>query len=142
MPDLAELAQRFWTDLMARPTGPYGFRFALQPTMAALMAIVDGIKDARTGRSPYLWTVVYDPERRAKRLQEGFHATKRILLLGIAMELLYQIPQFKTFYVGEAAAVVLVLCFAPYLLLRGPVARIAQHYIAHKNSARPSRVHE
>ena len=33
------------------------FRFILQPVMAAVAALHDGIKDARLGRSPYFWTV-------------------------------------------------------------------------------------
>ena len=142
MPDLSELAQRFWTDLLARPDGPYAFRFVLQPTMAVIAALVDGIKDARAGRSPYFWTVVYDRELRAARLHEGIRATKRILLLGIAMELFYQLPRFKTLYVGEAVVIVFGLCFLPYLLMRGPVARIAKYYFAsHKKTTRPSQVH-
>jgi hypothetical protein len=142
MADLSELAQRFWSDILARPHGPYAFRFALQPTMAAIAALVDGIKDARAGRSPYFWTVVYDRELRAARLREGIRATKRILLLGVVMELLYQLPRFKTLYVGEAVVIVFGLCFVPYLLMRGPVARIAKHYVApHDKTTRPSQVH-
>ena len=34
------------------------FRFILQPSMAAIAAIRDGLKDARTGRSPYFWAIV------------------------------------------------------------------------------------
>ena len=37
------------------------FRFILQPVMAAIFAIRDGMKDARAGRSPYFWTVLHDP---------------------------------------------------------------------------------
>jgi hypothetical protein len=32
----------------------------------------------------------------------------------------------KTFYPGEAAIVAIMLAFVPYLLLRGPVARIVR----------------
>ena len=45
------------------------FRFFLQPTMAILFAIRDGIKDARTGRSPYVWTILHKPEERRARLR-------------------------------------------------------------------------
>ena len=40
-----------------RASGPLSFRFILQPSMAAIAAIHDGVKDARAGRSPYFWTV-------------------------------------------------------------------------------------
>lgn len=136
MSELQEILNRFWTDLMARPNGPYGFRFMLQPAMATLMALIDGIKDARTGRSPYFWTIINDSQQRAGRLHEGVKATTRILLLGLAMELLYQIPQFKTFYPGEAAVIIFVLCFLPYLLLRGPIARVARWWMSRKSESR------
>jgi hypothetical protein len=44
--------QRIWEDLMARPGGSLALRFILQPTMSAIFAVRDGIRDARTGRSP------------------------------------------------------------------------------------------
>lgn len=118
--------ERFWTDLTSRPGGPMSFRFILQPVMATIAAWHDGVKDAATGRSPYFWTVLTDPEKRAARLKEGFKATSRILALGLAMDLIYQIVVFKMFYPMEAVVVALVLAFVPYLLLRGPFARLAK----------------
>ena len=47
------VCQRIWRNLVERPSGPMSFRFILQPSMAAIAAIHDGIKDVRTGRAPY-----------------------------------------------------------------------------------------
>jgi len=47
------------------------FRFILQPIMAAIAAVYDGVKDARTGRSPYLWAILTNPVERGGRLREG-----------------------------------------------------------------------
>jgi hypothetical protein len=44
---------RLWQNIIDRPGGPMTFRFILQPAMATLAALFDGIKDARTGRSPH-----------------------------------------------------------------------------------------
>ena len=41
-----EIHRRFWADIFERVHGPMTFRFYLQPTMALLAAIPDGIKDA------------------------------------------------------------------------------------------------
>ncbi len=49
---------RIWHDLIDRPSGPMAFRFILQPLMAAIEAILHGRSDARTGRTPYFWTVM------------------------------------------------------------------------------------
>lgn len=117
--------QRFWSNIVHRPDGPMSFRFLLQPVMAALAAWKDGKLDAATGRSPYFWTVLTDPERRGPRLREGLGATGKILAIGLAMDLVYQVVVLRHFYPMEAIVIALLLAFIPYLLLRGPFARIA-----------------
>jgi hypothetical protein len=121
-----EALDRFWRDLAGRPTGPMALRFILQPSMAAIAAIHDGVKDARAGRAPYWWTVVRNSHDRVERLSEGLTATARIILLGLAMDVIYQYLVFKTFYPAEALVVALLLAFVPYLLIRGPATRIVR----------------
>jgi hypothetical protein len=36
--------ERFWRDLLERPEGPMRLRFMLQPTMAAIAALRDGLR--------------------------------------------------------------------------------------------------
>jgi hypothetical protein len=127
-----ETFPRAWSNMVQRASGPLSFRFILQPAMAALAAIHDGRKDARTGRSPYLWTIVrfwtvaHTRGERIERLREGLTATSRIILLGIIMDVIYQILEYTTFYPAEALLIALLLAFLPYLLIRGLVARIAR----------------
>jgi hypothetical protein len=122
----AEVYRRVWRNIMDRPSGPMMFRFILQPVVAAIAALRDGVKDGRAGRSPYLWTVLTNRSDRVGRLGEGLISTGQIILLGLAMDSLYQVIVLKAFYPGEAAIVALLLAFLPYLLLRGPVARITR----------------
>ncbi len=122
----AEVRHRFWEDLLERPGGPMTFRFILQPIMAAIAALHDGIKDATDGRSPYTWTILANSKQRGRRLREGLIATARVILLGLCMDVIYQLIVLKTFYPGEAAVVALGLAFLPYLFLRGPIDRIAR----------------
>ena len=56
-----EVRHRVWHQLIERPDGPMTFRFILQPIMAAIAALRDGVKDARTRRSPYFWTLLTNP---------------------------------------------------------------------------------
>ena len=114
----AEVRGRIWQNLLDRPGGPMTFRFFLQPIMAAIAALLDGLKDARTGRSPYLWTILSNPEKRGGRLREGLISTARVILLGLCMDLIYQFIEFKTFHPAEAVIIALLLAFVPYLLLR------------------------
>ena len=125
---------RLWRDVLARPGGPMTFRFILQPLMAVIAALRDGVSDARLGRSPYFWSIVRGVESRSARLREGIISTARIIILGVIMDTIYQWRVLHTFYPGQAAAVALLLAFVPYLLLRGPIERAARHRLARPES--------
>ena len=127
--------ERIWQNLLDRPSGPMTFRFVLQPIMATIAALVDGVKDARTGRSPYFWTVLTDPTARGSRLNEGLIATARVILLGLAMDLIYQYIVFDTFHPAEAVITAVLLAFMPYLLLRGPITRVARWWLGRKSAS-------
>lgn len=132
MDAFVEYLQRFWTDMVARTEGPMTFRLFLQPTMALLMALRDGIKDAKAGRQPY-WVYLRqaDPDARREGWREGVRAVTRILLLGIAMDVIYQFKVFGGYrYPLETLVIAILLAFVPYLLLRGPITRIAARWMA------------
>ena len=130
----AEVHQRIWKDILDRPGGPMWFRFILQPVMAAIAALYDGIKDARLGRDPYLWTILTNRQESAGRVREGVLATGRIILLGLGMDAVYQATVLKTYYPGEMVLIAVLLAFVPYLLLRGPSARIARWWMTRKSA--------
>jgi hypothetical protein len=44
------------------------------------------------------------------------------------MDLFYQLLVFKTFYPNEAVIIAFLLAFMPYLVIRGPVTRIARFW--------------
>ena len=125
-----ETQARFWRDIFDRPGGPMSFRFILQPTMATIAALHDGIADARSGRRPYLHTILTDPAARAGRTMEGLYAISRIILLGFAMDAIYQWRELGTFFPAEAVVITLILAVIPYVILRGPIARIARWWFA------------
>ncbi len=127
---------RFWEDLISRPSGPMAFRFLLQPVMAGSFAIRDGFKDARFGRTPYFWAILHDPARRKSSLHEGFKATLRIIILGLAMDLIYQLSVFHAFYLLQAVFLTVTIAFLPYVLLRGPAARVYRWWLR-KKTPRP-----
>jgi hypothetical protein len=126
MSELQGLLSRLWADLIARPGGPLELRFLVQPLVAAVLAVRHGMLDARTGQSPYFWTLVHDPALRRERLREGVKATLSVVLLGVAIDALYQFKVHGTVYPGEAIGIALLLGFVPYLLIRGPTDRIAR----------------
>ncbi len=130
-----EELQRVWRSILARPGGPMTFRFVLQPTMAAIAALRDGVGDARLGRTPYLAAIVSGVEGRSARLWEGIVSTARILILGVVMDVVYQLIFLDAFYPAESAIIAVLLAFVPYALLRGPFERIARHWVARPASS-------
>jgi len=122
----------FTSDLIDRIHGPLSFRFILQPVMAAIYAIRDGVHDAHEGKPAYFWNVLTHSGRRAQ-LSTAWHRVLRVIILGVAMDVIYQLMVFKTIYLVQLAVVVLGLAFVPYVLLRGPVNRLARHRISAKS---------
>ena len=120
---------RFWADLAGRLTGPLTFRLLLQPTMATLYAVRDGMKDAYEGRPAYFWAIFSQRGAAWPLLREGKKAVGRVIALGFVMDVIYQVIVFKWIYPLELIIVVFVLAFLPYLLLRGPVNRITKRWI-------------
>lgn len=81
------------------------------------------------GANPYLWTLLSDPRKRSSRLHEGLICTARVILLGLCMDLIYQVIVFDTFHPAEAVIIAGLLAFVPYLLLRGPITRVARWWL-------------
>ena len=123
---MEELIARGWDGLAARIGGPMTFRLILQPLMAALLALRAGLKDAREGRPAYLWTVLTDPGQRAELLHEGWKSIARVFFLAVIMDLIYQWIMQHWIYPLETLVVAILLAVVPYVLLRGPVNRIAR----------------
>jgi len=131
-----DISTRFWNDIVGRLTGPLTFRVILQPVMGMLFATIDGIKDAHHGRPPYFWTIITHPEARTHSLEEGASRVPRVLTLAVVMDAIYQLMVFRAIYLVELVVVVLILAFVPYLLLRGPVNRIARHWMTRRSYTR------
>ena len=126
MSEIQEILTRFWDQLIAQPSGPLSFRLILQPLMATILAVLDGLKDARTGRPPFLRTIVNDPSQRGAYLREGLRRVSRVILFAFVMDAIYQVLVFRRFYLAEALVTVFVLAVLPYLVIRGPADRITR----------------
>lgn len=135
---LQDMTTRLWHDLLARPSGPFAFRFLLQPTMAAIAAIRSGIVDARTGRSPYFLALWTEPAERRARVREGLSATAKIFVVGLVMDTIYQLVVLGKFYPGEALIVSVALAVVPYFMIRGPAARVARWWSSRHGAPRPA----
>jgi hypothetical protein len=123
---MEELIARFTENLLGRLTGPLHFRFLMQPAMAAILAIRAGIHDAREGRPPYFWAIFTERGRAKELLREGWKAVASIFTIAVCMDIVYQLVVLRWVYPLETIVVALALAVVPYVLLRGPVNRMAQ----------------
>lgn len=119
---------RVWHDLIGRIGGPLSLRLWLQPTMAMVFAVRDGLKDSRTGNPAYFYAFFTDPQHRRTLLTSGWHAVAKVFLLVVALDAIYQLIVFRWIYPIEALLVAFILALFPYFLLRGPVNRIARRF--------------
>ena len=119
-----EIFNRITGDLVGRLDGPFKFRFLLQPLMAILFAIRDGRKDAQAGREPYFWALLTEQSQRSGLLRECWDAMKKVFIVALLIDVIYQALVFRRIYLGEALVVAPVLAFIPYILFRGLVSRL------------------
>jgi hypothetical protein len=120
------LFARVVEQLIARVTGPMKFRLFLQPAMAIFFAVRGGLKDAREGKPPYFWGLFTDRRERESMLKNGWKSVGKVFILAIVLDAVYQYIALRWFYPGEAVLVAIILAIIPYLLVRGPVNRIAR----------------
>jgi hypothetical protein len=119
------LIARVTENLIGRISGPMKFRLILQPGMALFLAIREGLKDAREGKPPYFWAIFTDAGERRAMLKEGWKSIGKVFILAVVLDVVYQIIVHRSVYPGEAVLTAIILAILPYLLVRGPVNRIA-----------------
>ena len=135
---MEELLTRVWENLLGRVHGPLTFRLILQPLAAAVIATRAGIKDARSGRPAYGWAVLANRVRRKELLREGWKEVTRVFLLALAVDLVYEVIEFRRVYPGESLIVAAVLALLPYPLIRTSVNLIircfGRHHVVSKSA--------
>ena len=127
--------RNFWEDLIGRLGGPITFRFILQPATAVILAIRDGLKDARAGRPLYFWSFFTHPTERRQLLTDGWKSAGLVIAFAIVIDGVYQLMVFQWFYPGEALTVAIVLAILPYLLIRGLTNSLTRREMESKGKA-------
>jgi hypothetical protein len=103
---------RFWGNIIDRGTGPMTFRFFFQPVMAIAWGLYDGMRDVRLSRGSGVSTQT--PLLPADELL----SIARLFLLGLIIDLIYQIWVLGPFYPGESLLVTIPLVSIPYFAAR------------------------
>jgi hypothetical protein len=127
-----------WQNLVERTEGPMNLRFFLQPAMAIFFAIRAALRDVKENRVPYLWRFATSDGDRKAVAKEGWKDFGKVFLIATILDIVYQLVVIfvlktkSSFYPLESIIVALLLSFIPYVLLRGPVNRLARLFINKK----------
>ncbi len=117
---------------------PFGLNASEKASMSTLFAVRDGIRDAKAHNPAYLWTVWSDKAQRRELLLNGWKGVGKVFMIAILLDAIYQIMEFRTFYPGEALITACLLALVPYILLRGPINRIARRGFNPARRSRPA----
>lgn len=123
---IEEAVIRGWENFLARPGGHFGLRFYLQPAMASLIALRAGLRDAREHRPAYLWAALSDASARQQLLHGGWKDIRTVFIVAVVLDIAYQLVTHQGIYAFEVLFTATLLAVVPYLLLRGPIGRLAR----------------
>ncbi len=116
--------QQIWDGLAARITGPMSFRFTVQPLVAIVLGIRDGIKDAKVGNPPFFLDLVFSPRDRKRNIIDASKSIGITIIIGIVIDAIVQYLLFKQVRLVPAILVGTLVIAVPYSLARGLTNRI------------------
>jgi hypothetical protein len=127
-----EIFSRVWENLGGRLTGPMNLRLIIQPTVAMILAICAGLRDAHQNRPAFLWAVLWNPAHRRELLRQGWKDVGKVFVLAAILDVVYQLIVHRAVYSLELLITAVTLAIVPYVLVRGPISRIAKMVFAAK----------
>jgi hypothetical protein len=110
--------------MVARLSGPGRFRFIMQPIVALLLGGRDGLKDARLGVPPFLWSLTFHGHRRKELLHSAFASVRNLVAIAILLDIISQFLIFREVHPGAALLLGPVLIGTPYAISRALANRI------------------
>lgn len=136
---MEQFLARIWEDLIDRTEGPLKLRFVLQPLVACILAIRAGLRDCREGKSAFLWSLVFRTGQQRELLWELWRDVGRVLVTALTIDVVYQLWILRRVYPGEAVLTALMLAVVPYILVRGPITRLAGIFGSSRRARRRNR---
>ena len=130
------LTETFFSDLLARLSGPGRLRFLLQPLMAILLGVRGGVRDARAGLPPFLWALLFHAEHRKDMWREAIAAVRDLIAVAILLDLVAQALIFHELRPGAALLIGPPLILVPYALSRALANLIARRRQSHAPAPR------
>src|SRR5262245_14582515 len=113
---MEEFLARAWDQLIGRTSGPMRLRFLLQPAMATILAVRAERRDEARHAPP------------RSLVRSARHDVGQLAVFAFSLDTVYQVAVFRAFHPIQALIVTALLALAPYILIRGPIARVARRW--------------
>ena len=110
-----DILRRFCDNLTGRLSGPMNFRLVIQPTVAGIVAIRAGLKDAREGRPAFLWAAITNPAYRPQLLGQGSRDVGKVFAVAVVLDAVYQLIVQRGVFLLELLVVATVYQSSPTL---------------------------
>lgn len=117
---------QFIEELPQRLTGPGRMRFIIQPTVALVLGVIAGRKDAMAGHPPYLYGFIFGSQSRKALLQSGLSQLRNLLAISVVLDAASQFLIYGQVHPGAALVVGPVLVCLPYAASRALSNRVMQ----------------
>jgi len=131
MDTLWHLISRGVDELLGRFSGPLHFRLFVMPTVVTILAIRADLRDAREGRPVVLGAFLTDPAERQRLIRSTIKDVGRIFLVAVVLDTTYQLWVLRSFHLGQLLIVAIGCAVVPYVLVRGPITRLARLAFRH-----------
>src|SRR5215472_620108 len=112
--------KRVIDELVARILfGPFQFRFIVQPMMAMLLGVRDGLADAKAGSPPFIYGLLFRRGDLKPFLRGALRRVQIPILIATVLDAIVQYAMFQ--YVRPLTAVLVgtLLMGLPYCIARG-----------------------
>jgi Flp pilus assembly protein TadB len=126
MEGISEMLNRAVEELLGRSSGPLHFRLILQPIIASTIAIKAGLRDARSGQPPFLWTFLKDANERRRLIQSGWKDIGKVFIIASIIDAIYQLFVLHALHPLQTLIVAVAVAVVPYVVLRGLTTRLAR----------------
>ena len=121
--------------LMGRASGPLHFRLVMMPTVVTILAIRAGLRDAREGQPAFLWAFLTNPTERGRLLRSAVKDIGRVFIVAVVLDTTYQLLVLPAYYPLQVLIIAVAVAVVPYVLIRGPAARLARRLRREKPAA-------
>jgi hypothetical protein len=114
--------------LIGRLDGPLHFRLVVMPTVVTFLAWRAHRRDVREGRPTRLGAFFTDPAARTRLVRSALKDIGRVFIVAVVMDTAYQLWVFRWVYPVQLLIVAVACAIVPYVLVRGPITRIARRF--------------